>query len=148
MKLSRTCGYALWALLELAAAASGHWVTAPAIARSTRMPERFFRKQLERPARAGLVVSWTGPTGGYRVARPAGAVTPLEVVEVMDGPIRGGVPLTDADARIDGRLLAACNAAANIARLSLGSEHAAVRREQRWDIRFSLVRNSMTKRTG
>lgn len=38
--------------------------------------------------RAGLVASARGPGGGYRLARPAGAISVAEIVDAVDEPIR------------------------------------------------------------
>jgi Rrf2 family protein len=43
-------------------------------------------------ASAQILLSVRGPSGGYRLARPASAITVLEVVEAVDGPIQGVVP--------------------------------------------------------
>jgi DNA-binding IscR family transcriptional regulator len=69
-----------------------------------------------------LVESWLGRADGYRLARPADAVTLLGVAELVDGPVRGDVPqtVTGADAGIDRRLQAACEGAAVIVRRNLG----------------------------
>jgi DNA-binding IscR family transcriptional regulator len=59
---------------------------------------------------AQVLLSVKGPSGGYRLARPAGKVTLLEVVEAVDGPIRGGAPLGPAgpDAGLRRRLDQVC----------------------------------------
>lgn len=37
--------------------------------------------------RAGLILSRRGPSGGYELAKSAGEITVLEVVEAVDGPV-------------------------------------------------------------
>jgi FeS assembly SUF system regulator len=44
-------------------------------------------KLLKQLAHAGLVVSFRGVNGGYRLARPAERITIAEVVTAMEGPI-------------------------------------------------------------
>jgi DNA-binding IscR family transcriptional regulator len=68
------------------------------------------------------VQSWDGPGGGYRLARPPQDISLLEIVEAVDGPVRGDVPqtVTGADAGIDHRLRAVCHAAAEAVRRCLG----------------------------
>ena len=44
-------------------------------------------KVMHRLAQAGLVTSERGPGGGYRLARPPGDVSLLEVFEAVEGPI-------------------------------------------------------------
>jgi Rrf2 family protein len=36
---------------------------------------------------AGLVITERGPSGGYRLARPAGDITALDVVQAVEGPL-------------------------------------------------------------
>jgi DNA-binding IscR family transcriptional regulator len=42
-----------------------------------------------------VLVSVKGPNGGYRLSRPASTVSMLEIVEAVDGPIRGQSPLSE-----------------------------------------------------
>ncbi|HEX5961923.1 MAG TPA: SUF system Fe-S cluster assembly regulator [Rhodanobacteraceae bacterium] len=44
-------------------------------------------KLLKRLAQAGLVESFRGATGGYRLARSATDISLAEIVEALDGPI-------------------------------------------------------------
>jgi len=44
-------------------------------------------KVMQRLVRAGLVDSIRGPQGGFRLGRPAGQVTLLEVYEAVEGPV-------------------------------------------------------------
>ena len=44
-------------------------------------------KITQRLARAGLVDSAVGPSGGFRVARPASDIRLLEIYEAIDGPL-------------------------------------------------------------
>lgn len=44
-------------------------------------------KVLKPLAQAGLVEGFRGVRGGYRLARPAGAITLFEIVEAMEGPL-------------------------------------------------------------
>lgn len=45
----------------------------------------YLAKHLQALTRAGVLESVSGPKGGYRLARPAGEITMLEVVEAIDG---------------------------------------------------------------
>ena len=45
------------------------------------------RAALRHPAPAGVLGSQRGVKGGYTFARPAGAITVLEIVELLDGPL-------------------------------------------------------------
>ena len=124
MKLSRASGYAVCALVYLAGAEPGEPSASHTIAQVVGMPERFLLKVLGTLARTRLVLSLRGPFGGYRLARPAKDISLLDVVEAVEGPIRSTVPeaATGADARtrIDPRLQAACDGAAEVTRRNLG----------------------------
>jgi DNA-binding IscR family transcriptional regulator len=49
-------------------------------------------KVLEPMVDAGTLRSVSGPRGGYRLARAPKDITLLDVIEAVDGPIRGDVP--------------------------------------------------------
>jgi Rrf2 family protein len=122
MKLTRSCGCALHALEYLAARAEGTPVASHHIAQARGVPEPFLRKVLSSLTSAGLLRSLKGPNGGYALARPAARITLLEVVEVVDGPIRAEAPLAQARwAVLDSRLGAVCQEVADLVRRRLGA---------------------------
>jgi len=49
------------------------------------LPAPYLAKQLQALVKAGLFTATTGPRGGFRLARPAAAITLLEIVEAVDG---------------------------------------------------------------
>jgi Rrf2 family protein len=49
------------------------------------VPAAYLAKHLQALARAGILESRPGARGGYRLARPAAAISVLEVVEALDG---------------------------------------------------------------
>jgi Rrf2 family protein len=116
MKLSTACAYALRALVFLARHEGKGPVASHAIAAAEGLPEKFLPKVLEPLASAGVLLSVKGIHGGYRLARTAQRITLLDVVEAVDGPVRGEVPRFGADRKLDGRLQAACDAAAEVVR--------------------------------
>lgn len=90
MKLTRAASYAIHALVYMAhqkekdkPVASHH------IAKARRIPERFLLKVLKPLVSSRVLLSIKGPNGGYRLAKPANQITLLEVLEAVDGPIRG-----------------------------------------------------------
>ncbi len=120
MRLTLGCGYALRAL-EYIAARGGRPATAHDIAEARRAPGRFLLRPLKALVTAGLLRSASRPGGGYRLGRPAARITLLEVVEAVDGPIRGEAPLAqDSWAGFDSRLGAVCQEAADRVRRQLG----------------------------
>lgn len=55
------------------------------------IPPQFLAKILKTLVGAKLVRSTRGAHGGYRLARPAGRITFLEVIEALEGPVHVNV---------------------------------------------------------
>jgi Rrf2 family protein len=121
MKLSRASSYAMHALAFLAAQAPDKRVPAGMMGRNEDLPERFIAKLLTHLERAQLVHSRKGPGGGYWLARPPSRISLLEIIEAIDGPIRGYAPIhgDKANQRLHGRLKAICDQAAEQLRAQL-----------------------------
>jgi Rrf2 family protein len=121
MKLSRACIYALRALVFLARHQRGGPVPIASIAAAESLPESFLRKTLTGLSRAGVVLAGRGPSGGFLLARPARSITLLEVVEAIDGPVRGEAPRVGGreHARFDAKLQAVCEGVADLVRRRL-----------------------------
>ncbi|MBO0770769.1 MAG: Rrf2 family transcriptional regulator [Actinobacteria bacterium] len=62
-------------------------VTAEAIAQAQDIPLRFLLNILADLRRDGLVSSRRGTEGGWRLARPASAITVADVIRAIDGPL-------------------------------------------------------------
>jgi Rrf2 family protein len=126
MKLTRASNYALQALVSMAGQKEENQVVASHLtARDQGIPERFLLKILKPLVSAGVLDSLKGPNGGYRLAKPAAKITLLEVVEAVDGPIRGQAPLTQAAGAkgataLDRRLQDICQSVADQTRKQLG----------------------------
>jgi Rrf2 family protein len=92
------------------------------IADERKIPERFLLKVLKPLVSAQILLSIKGPNGGYRLARAANDITMLEVVEAVDGPIRGGAPVNprEPDTSLFRRLDQVCTQIAEQARKQLG----------------------------
>jgi Rrf2 family iron-sulfur cluster assembly transcriptional regulator len=88
MELTKRGDYAVRAVLALARAPSGTLLSVRRIAEEMSIPVRFLPQVMGDLAAAGLVEATTGRAGGYRLARPADAVTLLEVVEAVEGDSR------------------------------------------------------------
>ncbi|HXG11154.1 MAG TPA: Rrf2 family transcriptional regulator [Gemmataceae bacterium] len=97
MKLTRASSYALHAVAYMAAQKSNQPVASHIIAKERGIPERFLLKVLKPLVSARVLLSVKGPNGGYRLARPASEITMLEILEAVDGPIRGHAPLSHED---------------------------------------------------
>jgi Rrf2 family protein len=90
MKLSHASAYALTNLVHLAREQTDRPVPSHEAAREEGLPERMLLKVLKPLVGAGVLRSVRGTSGGYTLARPPKDVTLLEVVEAVDGPLRGG----------------------------------------------------------
>src|SRR5580704_8817138 len=111
MKLTRASSYALHAVAYMASQKQNLPVASHLIAKARGIPERFLLKVLKPLVSTRVLHSIKGPNGGYRLARPATQITLLEVVESVDGPIRGVAPLSQAegDGQLDKKLEKICN---------------------------------------
>jgi Rrf2 family protein len=118
MKLSRASSYALHALAHAARQPPGQVVTSEALAGAAGAPQAFLMRALKRLEFAGILRTARGPGGGYRLARPLEDITLLEVVDAVDGPVRGEVPADFATAGdgLDGRLARVCEGVAELVR--------------------------------
>lgn len=63
----------------------GRW-DAKTISEKMQIPLRFCLKILRGLVGAGMVCSFKGAKGGYSLARPAGEITLLQVIESVEGP--------------------------------------------------------------
>jgi len=121
MKLTRASSYALHAVAFMAAQKANPIVASHHIAKARGIPERFLLKVLKPLVSARVLVSVKGPNGGYRLARPATQISMLEIIEAVDGPIRGLVPAIDTEdgSSLDPRLGAVCDQVADRVRKQL-----------------------------
>jgi Rrf2 family protein len=121
MKLSRASSYALHAVAYMAAQKREKLMASHLIAKAKGIPDRFLLKVLKSLVSARVLHSLKGPNGGYRLARSPSMISMLEVLEAVDGPIRGVAPLSQAhgDGHLDRRLEAICNQAAEQLRKQL-----------------------------
>jgi Rrf2 family protein len=90
--ISARTDYAIRALLMLAeqaesAQAAGAPISVDTLARRQTLPRKFLEAILGDLRRAGIVVSQRGPSGGYRLAKPADQISLGDVFRVVDGPL-------------------------------------------------------------
>ena len=86
MRISARVDYAIRALVELAAA-EPRPMTAGDLAAAQDIPERFLDNILVQLRARGLVQSQRGSEGGYRLARPSGAIALAEIIRALEGPL-------------------------------------------------------------
>ena len=87
MRLSSLADYAVVMLTAAARRCGSLPCSASAIASETGVPLPTAQKLVSRLAAAGLVESARGTGGGFRLARPAAAISLADIVEAVEGPI-------------------------------------------------------------
>src|SRR5919201_445368 len=87
LRLSKKTDYGLMAMVHLAAHEDQGAASARDIAEQYDIPLELLAKVLQQLMRKGLLRSLHGTRGGYRLARPASAVSVAEVIEALDGPL-------------------------------------------------------------
>jgi Rrf2 family protein len=121
MTFTAATRYAVQALAHMAALKDHPIVVSRIVAQTCGLPEKYLLKVLKPLTTAGLLHSLKGPNGGYRLARPAKSITLLEIVEAVDGPLRGLAPVVDmaGGGALDRHLAEVCDAAADATRKQL-----------------------------
>lgn len=89
MKLSKKGEYALRSLINLGIAAEvgRKLVQVSELAETEQLPVKFLEQIMSALKEAKLVTSARGKFGGYRLAKPAKAITIGAVVRLIDGPL-------------------------------------------------------------
>ena len=87
LRLSKKADYALMAMKHLAAETPDGTASAREIAERYDIPLELLAKVLQRLARGGFLVSHKGIRGGYYLARPANAISVLDLIQAIDGPL-------------------------------------------------------------
>ena len=95
LQVSRKIDYGLRAMIFLASIAEDAVVPFREIAHAMRIPEDFLAKILKTLVNGSLVISIRGARGGYRLARPAGEISFLDIIEAIEGPIQLNVCLAE-----------------------------------------------------
>ncbi len=121
MKLTRASSYALNAASFMAGLKHETPTASHIIAEKRGIPERFLLKVLKPLVSAQVLLSVKGPNGGYRLARPATEISMLEILEAVDGPIRGFAPvcLDDPHTSLQRKLAQICQESADHVRKTL-----------------------------
>ena len=107
--------YALRALVELHRHGDSAPVPIAELARRGDIPVQFLEQLFANLRRAGVLRSQRGVKGGYSFARPAGEISVLELVELLDGPLGRGAAGVFADAARAARSVLAESTVADVA---------------------------------
>ncbi|MFO7799795.1 RrF2 family transcriptional regulator [Rhodohalobacter sp.] len=83
---SASCHYGLQAMFYIACHSSQKKnVELSEIAAEQNIPKHFLSKILQSMVKQKLLVSMKGPTGGFKLSRPADSIHIVDVVEAIDG---------------------------------------------------------------
>jgi len=97
MNLSKTAAQAALAMAFLAERSGKGPTQARFVAEHLKVPTDSALKMLQVLSRQGLIRSQLGRCGGYWLDRPAQTITLLEIIEAIEGPIGGSLPMALAD---------------------------------------------------
>jgi FeS assembly SUF system regulator len=86
LRVTKLTDYAT-VVLTVLAARPGEVLSAAELAEHAGLEAPTVAKLLKPLAQAGLVAAFRGSNGGYRLARDAGAISLVEIVEAMEGPL-------------------------------------------------------------
>jgi FeS assembly SUF system regulator len=85
LRISKLTDYAILMMVELTR--DGEMLSAQALAARIHVEVTTASKVLKLLAGGGLLESYRGANGGYRVTRPAGDISVAEVIAAIEGPI-------------------------------------------------------------
>ena len=85
MKLSEGVEWAIHCCTLLASLPDGLALPGNKLSEFFEVPKDYLAKHLQALSRADIVATTRGPKGGYKLAREAGKVTLLQIVEAIDG---------------------------------------------------------------
>jgi|SRR5688572_27558215 FeS assembly SUF system regulator len=87
MRLTHLADYAVVIMTAAARREAGARLSASELAQETGVPLPTTQKLMGRLAAEGLLTSVRGASGGFALARPADAITLVDIVEAVEGPI-------------------------------------------------------------
>jgi len=87
LRISKLADYAILLMVELAAAEGDEVLSAQALAERAGIELPTASKVLKLLGSAGLVASFRGPHGGYRVERDATEINVAEIIAAIEGPV-------------------------------------------------------------
>jgi Rrf2 family iron-sulfur cluster assembly transcriptional regulator len=87
MRFSLQSQYAICGVFDLAYHGRDKAVQVRVVGERQGIPTGYLEQIFQRLRRAELVVAKRGPGGGYRLARPAGQISLLEIVEAVEGSL-------------------------------------------------------------
>src|SRR5579871_80975 len=106
--------YALSALVELHHHGDRGPVPIAELARRRDIPVQFLEQLFATLRRAGVLRSFRGVNGGYLFARAPEAISVLEIVELLDGPLGAGASGVFDDAAAAARVVLSSTTIADV----------------------------------
>lgn len=102
MRLSARSEYGILALIDLAGSFGGAPLATRELAEGRGIPAAFLEQLLADLRRAGIVRATRGAHGGFALTREPSAISALEIVEALEGPIAPSVCSPDGCSREPG----------------------------------------------
>jgi Rrf2 family protein len=87
MRINRRTDYAVRVLLALAKRPHGSRISTGVIQTEMLIPRPFLQRIIADLSKARLIDTYTGPTGGVQLARPAEEINLLHIWEAIEGPL-------------------------------------------------------------
>ena len=87
MKLTRASTYAFYGLAYIAGQSQGRLIPLSEIFEHYGVPEKHLAKIFQSLVKGGILRSARGVNGGFALARPAREISPLDVIEILEGPV-------------------------------------------------------------
>ena len=85
MQLTLTGEYAIRTMIHLASGKDDPVFRISEISSENKIPEKFLRKIIPQLCNAGLIQSQRGIGGGIKLGKSAFEITPLEIIEAVEG---------------------------------------------------------------
>lgn len=104
LRLNRITDYAVVVLTQMVREPDRQ-VTALQLSEESSVPAPTVAKVLKALAKEGVLASQRGVHGGYRLARPAGDISMLEVIRALEGPVSLTACVDGAEGDCDVELL-------------------------------------------
>ncbi len=92
--ITRKTDYAIRCVLHLAESEK-EVVMVNEIAKGREIPKSFLAKIMQELAKAGIVESFRGVKGGFKLAKKAEEISLLDIVELMEGPVAMNICAVD-----------------------------------------------------
>lgn len=135
MQITRQADYAVRTVMYLAELQNGDRAPTSTIAKKQHIPSSFLAKIVSQLSIAGIVQTSRGARGGVSLARDPDAISLLEVVEAIDGPITLNECVSDPSSCVFGDNCAVhdvwCEAQSQLVHRLSGSNFGDLTRKQR-----------------